>query len=73
MKGKKFVKNAWLYDHISRMGGSFIATSTAFLLVNIQIEPVWVMWLLPTIVGTPMIVLASRNWKNKLEGKKVNP
>lgn len=71
MKSKKFVKNAWLYEHISRMGGSFIATSTAFLLVNIQIEPVWVMWLLPTVVGTPMIVLASRTWKNKLEGKKV--
>ena len=65
---KKFVKNAWLIDHISRMGGSFIATSTAFLLVNTHVEPVWVMWLLPTAVGTPMIITATRKWS-----KKMNP
>ena len=63
---KKFVRGAWLLKHISRMGGSFIATSTAFLLVNTSIEPVWVMWILPTFIGTPMIVFASRKWKKKL-------
>ena len=63
---KKFVRGAWLLKHISRMGGSFIATSTAFLLVNTSIEPVWVMWLLPTVIGTPMIVVTSRKWKKKL-------
>ena len=67
---KKFVKNAWLYTHIGRMGGSFIATSTAFLLVNTSVEPVWVMWLLPTVIGTPMISFSIRNWKKKLEGKR---
>ena len=63
---KKMVKNAWLLDHISRMGGSFIATSTAFLLVNTQVEPVWLMWLLPTIIGTPLIIASSRKWGKKL-------
>lgn len=67
---KKFVKHAWLYTHIGRMGGSFIATSTAFLLVNTNVEPVWVMWLLPTFIGTPMIIFSTRKWKEKLEGKK---
>ena len=70
MVKRNFVRNAWLYDHISRMGGSFIATSTAFLLVNTSVEPVWVMWLLPTVVGTPMIIISNRKWKEKLEGKR---
>lgn len=63
---KNLVKNAWLLDHISRMGGSFIATSTAFLLVNTRVEPVWVMWLLPTVIGTPLIIQASNKWRKKL-------
>ncbi|MEQ8624936.1 MAG: hypothetical protein RJQ00_12315 [Vicingaceae bacterium] len=64
---KQFVKGAWLLKHISRMGGSFIATSTAFLLVNTSVEPVWVMWLLPTFIGTPMIVISIRSWTKKLK------
>jgi len=64
---KQFVKGAWLLKHISRMGGSFIATSTAFLLVNTSVEPVWIMWLLPTFIGTPMIVLSIRSWTKKLK------
>lgn len=65
---KKFIKNNWLYTHIGRMGGSFIATSTAFLLVNITFDPAWIMWLLPTAVGTPMIINATKKWR-----KKMNP
>jgi len=68
---KKFVKNDWLLTHIGRMGGSFIATSTAFLLVNIHFDPAWVMWLLPTVVGTPMIISASKKWKKKMNPQKV--
>ncbi len=66
---KQFVKGAWLLNHISRMGGSFIATSTAFLLVNTSIEPTWIMWLLPTAIGTPMIIISSRTWRKKLNLK----
>jgi hypothetical protein len=69
---KKFVKNAWLFDHISRMSGSFIATSTAFLLVNVSFDPAWVMWLLPTAIGTPLIFKVTSKWKKKLEPKKVS-
>lgn len=69
MINKKFMKNAWLYDHIARMGGSFIATVTAFIVVNIQFSPAWALWLLPTIIGTPMIIGTSTLWRKKLEGK----
>lgn len=67
MISKKWVRNAWLFDHIGRMSGSFIATVTAFLVVNIQLDPAWVLWLLPTIIGTPMIVGTSILWRRKLK------
>ncbi len=66
---KKWVKNAWLFDHISRMGGSYIATTTAFLVVNINFQPVWIVWLLPTVVGTPILIRTSSQWKKKLNPK----
>lgn len=66
MKRKKFVKNAWLFDHIGRMSGSFIATTTAFLVVNFSLNPPWLLWLLPTFIGTPLIFVASMKWRKKL-------
>lgn len=62
---KKYQKGQWLLTHIGRMSGSYIATSTAFLVTNIHWEPQWIVWLLPTAVGTPLITLATRNWKRK--------
>tara|TARA_R110000868_G_scaffold235539_5_gene489498 strand:+ start:369 stop:1046 length:678 start_codon:yes stop_codon:yes gene_type:complete len=72
---KNWIKNEWLYTHIGRMGGSFIATSTAFLLINIRIEPVWVVWLAPTLIGSPLMAVAIGKWKVKLgdRKKKTNP
>lgn len=70
MKNKKWVKNDWLYTHIGRMGGSFIATSTAFLLINISFEPRWVVWLAPTFIGTPLMIASIKKWKVKLVDKK---
>ncbi|MAC96300.1 MAG: hypothetical protein CMC96_12470 [Flavobacteriales bacterium] len=66
MKRKKFVKNAWLFDHIGRMSGSFIATTTAFIVVNFSMTPAWVLWLLPTAIGTPLIFMVSAKWKRKI-------
>jgi hypothetical protein len=48
-------KKEWLRGHISGMGGAYIATLTAFLVVNIQIQPAWVLWLLPTVIGSVLI------------------
>lgn len=69
LKRKKFVKNAWLFDHIGRMGGSYIATVTAFMVVNIDFSPQWLIWLLPTFVGTPILIKTSNSWRKKLTPK----
>jgi len=71
LRKRKFVKNEWLYTHIGRMGGSFIATTTAFLLTNIRFDPGWVVWLAPAAVGTPMIIYSIRNWKGKMKPRSV--
>lgn len=60
-KGKNSIKNFWLLVHIQRMVGSYIAASTAFLVVNNTILPGVVAWLLPTIILTPLIF----KWSNK--------
>lgn len=67
---KKWKKNEWLYTHIGRMGGSFIATSTAFLLTNIHFEPAWIVWLAPTLIGSPLMAVAIGKWKVKLGDRK---
>lgn len=53
--------NQWLIRHIGMMLGSFIATTTAFLVTNVQnFEPAWLPWLAPTIVGSPLIAYYTR-------------
>ena len=61
-KNGRFVgTNKWLIRHIGMMMGSFIATTTAFLVVNVQnFEPSWLPWLAPTIVGSPLIAYFTR-------------
>ena len=41
--------------HISRMMGAYIATCTAFFVVNVHFYPAWLVWLLPTIIISPFI------------------
>ena len=55
-KEREIPKNQWLMRHIGLISGSYIATSTAFLTVNFQeFEPFWLPWLLPSIIGVPLI------------------
>lgn len=65
IKNRKF----WLMAHVSRMCGGFIAAATAFLAVNyvkIPLEiPVFVYWLLPTILITPLISFWNRKFRLK--------
>lgn len=44
----------WLPWHIGGMGGSYIALTTALLVVNVG-ETLPIVWLVPTIVGSPII------------------
>lgn len=52
-------KKAFLRLHLQRLGGGFIASATAFLVVNFRNLPdwlpVWVLWLLPTLIISPLI------------------
>lgn len=73
---KKFIKkpsekNHWLLSHISGMMGGYIATWTAFLVVNIDFLPQLVVWLAPTAIGVPFIVYFTRKFKTKPEKVKV--
>jgi uncharacterized membrane protein len=63
-------KHAWLFIHISRMCGAFIAASTAFAVVNLTFLPDLVVWLAPTAIGSIGISYTIRKYKIKLERPK---
>lgn len=68
-RGGAIKKKEWLARHIGMMIGSYIATLTAFLTVNIQnFQPYWVLWLAPTIVLVPLMQYWT--WKYTREPKK---
>ena len=51
-KGKPVQIRYWFQNHISRMGGSYIATVTAFLVVNNPpYVPGLVAWIAPGVIG----------------------
>ena len=56
-------KGWFLHMHIGRMMGAFIATLTAFLVQNWQTDPVYIAWLLPTLVFTPVIIFYQNKFK----------
>ncbi len=60
--GRSMLKNYWLTAHFQRMIGSYIASATAFLVVNNQVLPGVVAWLLPTAILTPLIVRWSKKY-----------
>ena len=45
-----------LQRHLTNMLAGAIATVTAVAVVNVDLNPVWLPWILPTIVITPLIV-----------------
>jgi len=49
--------------HLTMMLAGLIATVTAFLVVNFTFDPVFVLWLAPTVLITPVIVI----WSIKIE------
>ena len=42
--------------HLTNMMAGTIATITAVVVVNVEMDPAWVPWVLPTVVITPLIV-----------------
>ena len=61
--GKSIIKNFGLVTHLQRMIGSYIASATAFIVVNNKLLPGIVAWLLPTVVMVPLIVRWTRKYK----------
>jgi uncharacterized membrane protein len=57
-------KRTWWYHHMSNMIGSYIAVVTAFSVVNFAFLPTTAKWLWPTMLGTPLIALWVRYYKN---------
>ena len=47
--------HAWWFAHMSGMLGSYIATVSAFSVVNFTFLPITVRWLWPTAIGIPLI------------------
>ena len=60
--GKKAVKSIWMRSHIVRMMGAMIASYTAFLVVNVEFQPNWVLWLTPTVAGSILIAYFIRKY-----------
>lgn len=70
IKSQSIAKHIWLTRHIGAMLGSYIATSTAFIVVNIQMTDYpWIPWLAPTVIGTPLIAYWTKRYTPK-PGKK---
>lgn len=55
VKGKDRISS-----HLNSMMGATIAVLTAVLVVNVQTDPVWIAWLLPTVVITPIMMWMDR-------------
>ena len=70
LKGKEISKLLWLNQHIGMMIGSYIATITAFLVVNMGGAPSMTLhiigWLSPTIILVPLLIY----WQNKYAKEK---
>lgn len=69
-RNKSVIKNYWLVAHFQRMTGSFIATLTALLLVNIKyfLTPIpnTAYFIIPTVIFIPIII----RWRGKYEVRK---
>lgn len=61
-------KMAWWYSHMTRMLAAYIATVTAFSVVNFEFLPPVPRWLWPTVVGTVGIVIWTRHYRRKFSG-----
>ena len=58
-------KGKMLRRHIGRMGGAYISTFTAFLVTNVDTNPAYISWLLPTAIGFPFIAYFIRRYSPK--------
>jgi uncharacterized membrane protein len=77
-------KMFWWYTHLGNFIGSYIAAWTAFLVTNVHPRGAAVagstvnaslektLWLLPTLIGVPAIVLTIAYYKRKFAPKRID-
>lgn len=58
-------KRAWWFQHMSRFLAAYIATVTAFSVVNFQFLPYLWRWLWPTAIGVPLIFVWRAYYRRK--------
>ena len=63
-------RNQWWFDHMAGMLGSYIATVSAFSVVNFTFLPTGVRWLWPTVVGTPLVAAWITYYKQRFRRAK---
>jgi uncharacterized membrane protein len=61
-------KMQWFFNHLTRMLGAYIATFTAFCVVNNHFLPDLVAWILPGIIGGIFITFTVKHYKQKFQG-----
>lgn len=65
---KNFTELSRALVFVQKYAGAYIATTTAFIVVNLSgTVPGWILWLGPTIVGTPMIFYLSRRLTQRVQ------
>ncbi|GAB4025855.1 DUF2306 domain-containing protein [Spirosoma koreense] len=77
--GRPTEKMHWFFQHITRMGGSYIATFTAALVNNMgrllpDDAPAWagtIGWIAPSVIGGMLIGRTVRYYRQKMSAPKV--
>jgi uncharacterized membrane protein len=60
-------KNAWWFAHMGRMLGAYIATVSAFSVVNFAFLPALIRWLWPTALGVPGIFIWTSYYRRQFD------
>jgi uncharacterized membrane protein len=65
-------KMFWWYEHLTGMLASYIAAWTAFSVTTIGrfVHGGWIIWVLPTLIGSPAIALTSAYYRKKFAPRK---
>ena len=61
--GKIKAENYWLLFHLQRMMGAYIASLTAFIVVNAPDRISFLPWILPALIFVPLIFKWTRKYK----------
>lgn len=69
-----FAPQGWLFEHIGRMCGSYIGLITALMVqsaprVGLPEEWAWIVWIAPTIIGSPWIERYTRAYRARLQAR----